>query len=283
MARILIVGAGDIGGHLAGQLAADGHSVWGLRRSDKPVADGVTLIQADVADTETLQNLPDNLDILVYCVASPVFSKEGYHAYYYRGLRHILQALKGQSLKRAFFVSSSSVYHQMDGEWVDETSETQPGSFAGKEMLAAEQALLKASVPGTVVRFTGIYGPGRTRMIEQARQGGHCDPEPPVWTNRIHRDDCVGVLNFLIGKALAGETLESVYLATDNEPATLFDVLEWMKDRIGDVEPDHDVPEATRRANRRCSNQRLRDLGYDFIYNNYREGYDVLLTEMGLV
>ncbi len=283
MARILIVGAGDIGGHLAGQLAADGHSVWGLRRSDKPVADGVTLIQADVADTETLQNLPDNLDILVYCVASPVFSKEGYHAYYYRGLRHILQALKGQSLKRAFFVSSSSVYHQMDGEWVDETSETQPGSFAGKEMLAAEQALLKVSVPGTVVRFTGIYGPGRTRMIEQARQGGHCDPEPPVWTNRIHRDDCVGVLNFLIGKALAGETLESVYLATDNEPATLFDVLEWMKDRIGDVEPDHDVPEATRRANRRCSNQRLRDLGYDFIYNNYREGYDVLLTEMGLV
>src|SRR5690606_40538461 len=89
----------------------------------------------------------------------------GYHAYYYRGLRHILKALKGQKLQRAFFVSSSSVYHQMDGEWVDETSETRPSSFAGKEMLAAEEALLKADVPGTVVRFTGIYGPGRTRMI----------------------------------------------------------------------------------------------------------------------
>lgn len=283
MARILIVGAGDIGGHLAVQLAAEGHLVWGLRRSDKPVGDGVTLIQADVSDTETLQNLPDNLDILIYCVASPVFSKEGYHAYYYRGLRHILKALKGQNLKRAFFVSSSSVYHQMDGEWVDETSETLPTSFAGKEMLAAEQALLNDAFPGTVVRFTGIYGPGRTRMIEQARQGGHCDPEPPVWTNRIHRDDCVGVLKFMVSKTLAGKPLESLYLATDNEPATLFDVLEWMKDRIGDVQPDHDMPEATRRANRRCSNQRLRDLGYDFIYNNYREGYDVLLTEMGLV
>jgi len=283
MARILIVGAGDIGGHLAVQLAAAGHSVWGLRRSDKPVGDGVTLIQADVADTETLQNLPDNLDILVYCVASPVFSKEGYHAYYYRGLRHILKALKGQKLQRAFFVSSSSVYHQMDGEWVDETSETRPSSFAGKEMLAAEEALLKADVPGTVVRFTGIYGPGRTRMIEQARQGGHCDPEPPVWTNRIHRDDCVGVLNFMIEQTLAGKSLEPVYLATDDEPATLFDVLEWMKDRIGDVEPDHDLPEATRRANRRCSNKRLHELGYELQYRNYREGYDLLLTEMGLV
>ncbi|QQD25287.1 NAD(P)H-binding protein [Venatoribacter cucullus] len=283
MARILIVGAGDIGGHLAVQLAAAGHSVWGLRRSDKPVGDGVTLIQADVADTETLQNLPDNLDILVYCVASPVFSKEGYHAYYYRGLRHILKALKGQKLQRAFFVSSSSVYHQMDGEWVDETSETRPSSFAGKEMLAAEEALLKADVPGTVVRFTGIYGPGRTRMIEQARQGGHCDPEPPVWTNRIHRDDCVGVLKFMIEQTLAGKALEPVYLATDDEPATLFDVLEWMKDRIGDVEPDHDLPEATRRANRRCSNKRLHELGYELQYRNYREGYDLLLTEMGLV
>ena len=283
MARILIVGAGDIGGHLAGELAAAGHEVWGMRRSDKPIADGVQLLQADVADTETLQNLPENLDVMLYCVASPVFSKEGYHDYYYRGLRHILRALKDHKLKHNFFVSSSSVYHQMDGEWVDETSPTKPTSFAGKEMLAAEEALLKDKTPGTVVRFTGIYGPGRTRMIEQARHGGHCDPEPPVWTNRIHRDDCVGVLKLLVEKALAGDKLHDIYLATDDEPATLFDVLEWMKDRIGDVEPDHDVPEATRRANRRCSNKRIHELGYQLRYRNYREGYDQLLAELGLV
>lgn len=283
MARILIVGAGDIGGNLAQQLQAGGHQVWGIRRSDKPIGDGIGLIQADVADAETLQALPEDLDILVYSVASPVFSKEGYHDYYYKGLRNVLRALKGQNLKRAFFVSSSSVYHQMNAEWVDETTETKPTSFAGKEMLAAEQALLNDKLPGTVVRFTGIYGPGRTRMIEQARQGSHCDPEPPVWTNRIHRDDCLGVLRLLIERALTDKPLDDIYLATDDEPATLFDVLEWMKDRIGDVEPDHDVPEASRRANRRCSNKRLRALGYDFKFSNYREGYDQLLTEMGLI
>ncbi|WP_225666416.1 hypothetical protein [Thalassolituus oleivorans] len=180
-------------------------------------------------------------------------------------------------------MSSSSVYHQMDGEWVDETSETKPSSFAGKEMLAAEEALNAANVPSTSVRFTGIYGPGRTRMIEQARHGGYCDPEPAVWTNRIHRDDCIGVLNLLINKSLAGETLDNLYLATDDEPAPLFDVLEWMKDRIGEVDPDNDVGEVSRRANRRCSNKRLRALGYEFKFVNYRDGYDVMLNDMGLV
>jgi nucleoside-diphosphate-sugar epimerase len=283
MARILIVGAGDIGGTLARHLQQQGHEVTTVRRSDKPMGEGITALQADVADPETLTVLEQPVDIVVYSVASPEFSKEGYHTFYYKGLRNVLKAVRRQSPKRVLFVSSSSVYHQMEGEWVDETTATEPASFAGKEMLAAEQALLKDKLPGTVVRFTGIYGPGRNRMIEQARHGGHCDPEPPVWTNRIHRDDCIGVLSLLIDRALNEQPLDDVYLATDDEPATLFDVLEWMKDRIGDVDPDHDMPEVTRRANRRCSNQRLKALGYEFKYPNYREGYDELLTAMGLV
>ena len=283
MARILIVGTGDIGGNLAEQLVNAGHNVWGMRRSDKPLAGGVQLLIGDVADRDTLPSLPGDLDIVVYSIASPVFSKEGYHDYYVKGLKNILKLLKGQSPKRVIFVSSSSVYHQMDGEWVDELSETSPTSFAGKEMLVAEQTLLESNFPGTVVRFTGIYGPGRTRMIEQARHGGYCDPEPPVWTNRIHRDDCLGVLTLIINRALNDEPLDDIYLASDDEPATLFDVLEWMKDRIGDVDPDHDVGEVTRRANRRCSNKRLRNLGYEFLYPNYQVGYDLMLTDMGLI
>ena len=281
MANILVVGAGDIGGTLAGQLVQNGHQVWGLRRSEQNDDSAIQWLQADVTDMDTLVGLPDNLDIVVYSVASPVFSREGYHEYYYRGLKHVLKALANTPPKRVFFTSSSSVYHQMQGEWVDETSDTTPSSFSGQELLAAEQALIKHAIPGTVVRFTGIYGPGRNRMIEQARHGGHCDPEPPVWTNRIHRDDCVGVLNLLIERALANEALDDLYLATDDTPATLFDVLEWMKDRIGDVDPDHDMPEVTRRANRRCSNKRLSALGYTFQYANYQEGYDVLLAGMG--
>lgn len=284
MARILIVGAGDIGGQLAIKLVQSGHDVWAMRRSDSELGHGVNMLQGDVSEPETLLDIPDDIEILVYCVASPVFSKDGYHKYYYRGIRHVLHALKaqGQKPKHAFFTSSSSVYHQMDASWVDEESPTEPTSFAGKELLQAEAAFKKGYIPATSVRFPGIYGPGRNRMIEQARQGGHCDPTPEVWTNRIHRDDCVGVLSFLIEKVIAGDVVDEIYLACDSQPATLFDVLEWMKDRIGDVEPDYDLPEATRRANRRCSNKKLLAAGYQFEFENYQEGYDYVLKQMGL-
>ena len=284
MARILVVGAGDIGGQLAIKLANSGHDVWAMRRSDVELGNDVKTFQGDVSDVETLLSMPSDINIVVYTVASPVFSQEGYHKYYYRGIRHLLHALKaqGQNPEHVFFTSSSSVYHQMDASWVDEESTTEPTSFAGKELLQAEQALAEGYIPATTVRFPGIYGPGRNRMIEQARQGGYCDPTPDVWTNRIHRDDCVGVLSFLIEKVLSGEKIESVYMACDSEPATLFDVLEWMKDRIGEVEPDYDLPEATRRANRRCSNKRLVDAGYQFKFKSYQDGYDFVLKEMGL-
>ncbi len=282
MARILIIGAGDIGGGLAAAMVAQ-HDVWALRRSaaERNEIPGVQWIQADVTDPETLLALPDDLDLVVYSIASPVFSRESYHEFYVNGLKNVIQALPQQALKRFLFVSSTSVYHQMNGEWVDEQSETQPAAFAGKEHLLAEQALLDSRFPATVVRFTGIYGPGRNRMIEQARRGNHCDPEPPIWTNRIHRDDCIGVLKFLAEKALADEALDSLYLATDDEPAPLFDVLEWIKERIDDVDPDHDMPEANRRANRRCRNDRLKALGYEFRYQGFRQGYDEILTELG--
>jgi nucleoside-diphosphate-sugar epimerase len=284
MARILIVGAGDIGGQLAIKLAQTGHDVWAMRRSDVQIGKNVQSIQGDVSDSETLLDMPSDIDILVYTVASPIFSEEGYHKYYYRGIRHVLHALKaqGQTPKHAFFTSSSSVYHQMDASWVDEGNATEPTSFAGKELLLAEGALENGYIPATSIRFPGIYGPGRNRMIEQARQGGHCDPSPEVWTNRIHRDDCVGVLEFLIEKVLAGEKIESIYLACDSQPVTLFDILEWMKDRIGEVEPDYELPEATRRANRRCCNRRLIDAGYKFKFSNYQEGYEFVLKELGL-
>jgi nucleoside-diphosphate-sugar epimerase len=284
MARILVVGAGDIGGQLAIKLVQADHEVWAIRRSDKQIGEGVQTIQGDVSAPETLLDMPNNIDILVYTVASPEFSEEGYHKYYYHGIRHVLHALKaqGQTPKHAFFTSSSSVYHQMDASWVDEESPTTPRSFAGKELLQAEAALAKGYIPATSVRFPGIYGPGRNRMIEQARQGGHCDPAPEVWTNRIHRDDCVGVLKFLIEKVVADETIEDIYLACDSQPTTLYDILEWMKDRIGDVEPDYELPEATRRANRRCSNARLIEAGYQFRFNNFQEGYEFVLKDMGL-
>ncbi len=284
MARILIVGSGDIGGGLAIQLAAQNHDVWGLRRSEKPVGEGVTTISADVSDMESLiGKIPEKLDYLIYSVASPDFSEEGYGKFYVSGMVHILALLKQQHAtpKRIFFVSSTSVYPHHDGSWVDEEVLPEPTAFAGRKMLEAEKKLLSSDFPSTVVRFSGIYGPGRTRLVSQAQTGSHCDPKPDVWTNRIHRDDCIGVLNFLIEQDTKGAALDNLYLGTDPQPVTLYEILEWLKDRIGDVEPDHDVPDVSRRGSKRCSSKRLQGLGYKFKYEGYQQGYEEVLVEMG--
>mgnify|MGYP000166491804 FL=1 len=284
MAKILIVGSGDIGGGLAIELAAQGHDVWGMRRSDKDVGPGVTTISADVGEMETLiGKIPENLDYLIYSVASPDFSEEGYGKFYVTGMKHIIALLKHMNAqpKRVFFVSSTSVYPHHDGSWVDETTEALPTAFAGKKMLEAEQVLHDSDYASTVVRFSGIYGPGRTRLINQAQGGGHCDPEPDLWTNRIHRDDCIGSLRFLIEKDMQGAKLDDLYLGTDPDPTPLFVILEWLKDRIGDVEPDHDVPNVSRRGSKRCSSKRLQALGYKFKYEGYQQGYEEILVEMG--
>jgi len=283
MAKILIVGSGDVGGGLARDLAADDHDVWGMRRSDKPVGGGVQTIAVDVSDMETLiGKIPEQLDYLVYCVASPDFTEEGYDKFYVTGMTHIIALLKQmhEAPKRVFFVSSTSVYPHHDGSWVDEDVLAEPTAFTGKKMLEAEQLLHHSGFANTVVRFSGIYGPGRTRLINQAQGGGHCDPEPDAWTNRIHRDDCIGALKFLINKDVAGTQLDDLYLGTDPTPAPLFEILEWLKDRMTDVEPDHDVPNVSRRGSKRCSSKRLIALGYKFKYESYQQGYEEVLVAM---
>ncbi|MGR6871864.1 SDR family NAD(P)-dependent oxidoreductase [Pseudomonas sp. HK3] len=219
----------------------------------------------------------------MYSIASPEFSEEGYDKYYVHGLVHILALLKQQHAqpKRVIFVSSTSVYSQHDGSWVDELTEATPTAFAGRKMLEAESKLQGSDYSHTLVRFSGIYGPGRTRLINQAKGGSHCEPEPDLWTNRIHRDDCIGVLEFIIEQDIAGKPLDELYIGTDSVPTTFFEILEWLKDRISDVEPDHDVPEATRRGNKRLSNKRLLKAGYQFKYEYYQKGYEEILTDMG--
>lgn len=284
MARILVVGSGDIGGGLAKQMVVNAHQVWGMRRSDQAIGGGVKTISADVGDIETLiGQIPEDLDYVVYSVASPEFSEEGYDKFYVQGLVHIMALLTQmhQSIKRIFFVSSTSVYHHHDGSWVDEDTPVEPTAFAGKKMYEAETKVLSGDYPATVIRFSGIYGPGRTRMINQAKSGAHCDPEPDVWTNRIHRDDCIGVLEYLIQQDMAGVKLASLYLASDPQPVSLYEIFEWLKDRIGDVEPDHEVPEVSRRGSKRCSSKRLQDLGYQFKYQDYKQGYEVILQALG--
>ena len=285
VARVLIAGCGYVGTALGELLVEDADVVWGLRRHPVGLPPRLRAIEADLTAPRTLEALPRDLDYVFYAVApSTSAEKIHYRHAYIDGLRNLLSALeeRKQEPKRIFFASSTSVYGQNDGSRVDEDSETKPQRFNGKILLEAEGLFGAAPFASTVVRFGGIYGPRRTRLIESVRTGrAKYRDDPPLYTNRIHVDDCAGMLRHLMQLP----DPDALYLGVDDEPATEQQVMAWMAGVFGSPIPgpaDRKEQSARRDGgNKQCSNERLRASGYAFRYPTFREGYGSLIE--GLV
>ena len=276
----LIVGCGDVGSRLARQLLAQGWQVSGLRRSVGQLPAGVRPIAADLADRRQPDAWPERApDYLVYCVAASQHDEAGYQAAYVEGLRHVLGWLErsGQQPRRLLFVSSSSVYAQRDGEWIDETASTAPEGYSGKVMLEAERLALESGIPASIVRLTGIYGPGREWLLSQVRQGYRVAEEPPLYGNRIHAEDAASLLAHLLQADAQGVALEDCYIGVDDDPAPLADVVAWLRGYLGVTEWS-DEQRVRRTGSKRCSNARARALGWVPQYPSYKEGYAAILA-----
>ncbi|WP_415904878.1 SDR family oxidoreductase [Neptuniibacter sp. QD48_55] len=276
-ATILIVGCGDVGSTLGQMLLNQGHKVFGLRRNINQLPQGIQGISADLTNLENLKAALAEIDdchILVYTAAASSHDEEGYEAAYVAGVQNTLNALPSKP-KHLFFTSSSGVYHQNDSDWVDETSPCEPKSFSGKIMLKGEQQVLSADLPSTVVRFSGIYGPDRGYLINRVRGGDIAPAEPLHFSNRIHRDDCAGVLNFLIAKVLNGEAIDPCYLASDSNPVTMHEITTWIAKETKSQITSETV--SRRAGSKRCSNKRIIEAGYRFKYPSYVDGYSELI------
>ena len=277
--RILIAGCGYVGCVLARILIDDGHAVWGLRRNPAVLPDGVESIIANLTDLNSLASLPHELDVVVYAAAAGAFDEARYRAAYVDGPRTLLAALEAQRQRpqRIVFASSTGVYAQDSGEWIDETSPTAPAYFSGATLLEGERVVLGGPFPATVVRFAGIYGPGRTRLIDSVRAGTATLPVSPAYVNHIHRDDCAGILHHL----MMMDNPEDVYIGVDCEPVERGELLRWLADQLGVPGPHVATEEEplsirVQRGNKRCSNARILAAGYSFRYPTYREGYGAL-------
>ncbi len=270
MSRVLIAGCGDVGGELARRLLADGHEVYGLRRRVHLLPAGVRPVAADLQDLDSLRAVPDRLDAVCYVAAADGRSPEAYRGAYVDGPRNLLRAVSRTGAPgRVLYTSSTRVYAQHAGEWVDEDSST-GGDDYGRILLEGEAAVRDGAAAVVVVRLAGIYGPGRTRVIERVRAGEPCTP---AYTNRIHRDDCAGVLRHL----LQLERPLPLYLGADHEPATQCEVMRWIAGRLGLPAP---APTGTGAAagGKRCRNARLVSSGYAFEHRSFRDGYGALLA-----
>ncbi len=278
--RILIVGAGKLGLPLAHRLAEQTPVAVLSRRPPLPAANVLPLM-GDVTRPETLEALPREIEVLIYCVTPGSHEDAAYQAVFVAGLENVLRALDHSALRRVIFVSSTGVYGQDDGSWVDEASPTEPVGFSGRRLLEAEQLLRSQAVPSSAVRFSGIYGPDRTRLLMQILAGELALEADGPYTNRIHETDCIGILEHLARKALTGEALAPCYLASDCEPSRIQDVVEWVGTQVDALSVREDAEPPVRRAgSKRCCNRRLLEAGFQFRYPSFREGYGEILRQM---
>ncbi len=271
MARILLAGCGSIGTQLGESLVQQGHAPVGLRRSRVEMP--FPCLQSDLSKPLASELFAQPIDYVVYTTTPSEYSDAGYQAAYPIGVQHLLDALADHSLKRFFFVSSTAVYHQDDGSWVDEDSATEPSRYNGIRVLEAEKILHNSAVPSTAIRFGGIYGRNRTRLIKKILQGAEAQISPPKYTNRIHQDDCVGVLDHLIACAESGAQLADCYVGVDDDPADEMSVYQWLANRFNGPAPKPIPASPNASQNKRCRNQRLKALGYTFLYPDYKSGY----------
>jgi nucleoside-diphosphate-sugar epimerase len=270
--RVLIAGCGYVGTALGQRLIERGCKVWGLRRDPSALPDSFEKIAADLGDLADLAGVPERLDYVVYAASAGESSDAAYERAYCRGLGNLLRAIATHAVRHVFFTSSTAVYAQSDGAWVDEESATEPRHFSGQRTLEAERLLHASATPATALRCAGIYGPGRTRLIDAVRQG--TAPMTDRFTNRIHRDDIAGAIVHLMTTGNAPPTL----ILSDDEPAPQRAVTTFIAGCLRVPVPSSSGAESARGGDKRCNNAKLKATGYRLLYPTYREGYAAMLT-----
>lgn len=276
MPKVLIVGCGDLGGTVAKQLSTMGIDVLGVRRGDALI-DGVQIIQADITQPASLSGLEKiQPEILIYCVAANGQSDEQYKTHYVDGLCNVLATQSENSnLKHVFFVSSTRVYGQKTEALLDESNPAIAADFGGERLLEAEALLEKLSCNTTVLRLSGIYGAGRLRMINLAKNP-HNWPAQNSWSNRIHKDDAAAFIVLLVKEVLANKPIQPCFIVTDSKPASQYEVLNWIANQM---QINVEVKTPAIEGGKRLSNQAMLSTGFKFQYPDFKAGYQALLAE----
>src|SRR5687767_8838975 len=183
--RVLILGAGYVGMPLAEVLTREGHKASTLRQTP-----GASSFVGDISNANDLKRLPRDWDWVVNTISSSKGGVDEYQRVFLQGTRNILEWLAGSKIQKYVYTSSTSLYGQADGSWVDETSPTDPSSETSKILVETEKLL--RGVPAVILRVSGIYGPGRGHLFQQyLRNEATIAGDGSCYLNMIHRADVV--------------------------------------------------------------------------------------------
>ena len=272
--NLLIIGQGDIGLPVTNALAREGLSVTGLARSERQhydLVDSASFLQAD-ALTLTAEQL-DPFTHIAIIVTPDEYSASGYHDSYLAINQHLATfASKLVNLERVVFISSTGVYGQDSGEWIDEhTVPITPARDASKVILQAEQALQQGfGNKAIIIRPSGIYGRARLMRLRKARESQKEPVAAAHWSNRIMDRDLVTI----ISNVLKIDAPKPLYIATDYRPVTTFELGVWLSEQIGETAPAIDDKKSSVTGKRLHSNIPLAWLEYADWQIGYRDILD---------
>ncbi len=195
--------------------------------------------------------------VVIHCASSGGGGADAYRQVYLEGARHLAAAFPKALL---LFTSSTSVYAQREGEWVDEESPAEPKRETGKILRETEEFVLARG--GIVARLAGIYGPGRSALLRKflAREAT-LDPSPR-FLNQAHRDDIAAALVLLAVRGLAGK----IYNVADDAPLLQREAYAILAAELARELPPTAAVDGERKrgaSNKRVRNARLRALGWE--------------------
>ncbi|MGH8093520.1 MAG: NAD-dependent epimerase/dehydratase family protein [Chthoniobacterales bacterium] len=277
MGRILIAGCGYAGSATADLFHAAQWEVEGWTRSPETAAQLAAkpyrVRAVDIADRRAVEAANRSFDAVIHCASSGGGSAEGYRRIYLEGATNLLDAFRPACF---VFTSSTSVYAQTGGEWVDEESAAEPSHETGRILRRAEEFVRRSGA--LVARLTGIYGPGRSAILRKFLSGeARLENRGERFQNQVHRDDIAAALLFLI--TLSGERWPAAQIinVTDNEPITQRASYQWLAANLNRPLPAVATRTGQRKrgaSNKRVSNRKLRALGWEPKFPTFQIGME---------
>jgi nucleoside-diphosphate-sugar epimerase len=273
---VLIAGCGFVGLPVARKLLEAGWQAYAITKSESSAkklrSESFHVHSLDMCDADALRLLPRrNFDVVIHCASSGRGNIQDYQAVFFEGVKNLMANLEYENL---IFCSSTSVYAQTDGSWVDESAAAEPTRETGRVLRDAEELVLAAN--GTVARLSGLYGPGRCVPLQKLLDGqAAIEGDGTRVRNALHQLDAAGALHFLATIKPAG-----IVNVTDNLPVREIDWYRYVCSRLNRPLPPMGPRNLGRKrgwTSKHVSNQRLRSFGWEPIYPTFKEGLEAML------
>ena len=217
--HITIAGCGYIGKLLARQLLDKNIPLTGVVSSDHSLAEcRESDIPCKIMD---LDNPHNGIDLtgqhVIYLAPPPPAGRTDTR------MTNYLQAIEQQPPQRFVLISTTGVYGDCQGEWVDESTPLNPAADRAFRRADAEQQVqqfcMQHGIPLVILRVPGIYGPGKIPLARIKSGQAIVNQQDSPFTNRIHADDLVNICK----RALLDTRITGIYNVSDGHPGTMYE------------------------------------------------------------